>query len=353
MIVDRGAVEAALERWNARRRQIFYPKTDLDFDLAAMRRRKEEAGPIAPSTISALLDEEVSSVEFLPNAGTFHALHRIITPAARYILKLALDDGAGEFEIENVVVGKLKAAGLPTTEVRAFNIVPQQLPYPFLICDEAPGHPLNSFENPETQAMPEPILFELGKTIARLHEVQTQRAGFLDAKSLGETMQGLLPDWPAYVRQRLDEHLKICRDICVIDEQEQSLIERQFVRGMDTFCKSPMRLLHGDLGHHNIFSDGQRITAIIDWEDALSGDPIFDVAYWGTFVRDEMRARFLEGYQTVSPLPWDFEYRYWLYYLRIAISKTVHRHHFGTKDRPGRPLASQRIQKALSNLAKL
>lgn len=353
MIVDRGAVAAALERWNDRRRQIFYPKTDFDFDLARMRRRKEEARAIDTSKISAVLDEAVSSVEFLPNAGTFHALYRVVTPANRYILKVALGDHAGEFAIESFVVAMLSERGLPTTRVRAFNILPQELPHPFLIADEATGRPLNSFEDPETQAMPEPLLFELGKTIARLHQIQTQRAGFLNAKSVGEKIEGLLPDWPAYIRLRLDEHLKTCRDISVIDEQEESLIKGQFVRGMDTFCKSPARLLHGDLGHHNVFSDGQKITAVIDWEDALSGDPVFDIAYWGTFVRDEMRGRFLEGYQTVQPLPWDFEYRYWLYYLRISISKTVHRHRFGTKDRPGRPLAFRRIQKALSSLAKL
>lgn len=92
---------------------------------------------------------------------------------------------------------------------------------------------------------------------------------------------------------------------------------------------------------------------MIDWEDSLCGDPIFDVAYWGTFCRDEMRAEFLRGYETVQILPEDFERRYWLYYLRVAISKTVHRHLFGVKDRPGRAPASRRIQKALSRLAGL
>jgi Ser/Thr protein kinase RdoA (MazF antagonist) len=112
-------------------------------------------------------------------------------------------------------------------------------------------------------------------------------------------------------------------------------------------------LLHGDLGHHNVFSDGQHITAIIDWEDCLCGDPVFDIAFWGTFCRDYMLDPFLKGYRTIRQLPGDFELRYWLYYLRIALSKTVHRFRFGYPDRPGRPPASLRIQKAVEKLRSL
>jgi fructosamine-3-kinase len=353
MIVNRGATQAALERWNERRRRIFYPKTDIDFDLGAMRKRKAELSRIDLSKISEILDEDVSSIEFLPNAGTLHALFRVITRSERYILKLALEDSAAEFAIENAAHSTLAALGQPSLTVRAYNVLPQKLSCPFIIVGEAPGQSLTIFENPETQAIPEPILFELGKTIARVHQVETLGAGFLNVRTIPETIQGVLPDWSAYVRLQLEEHLKICRNICAIDDQEQALIGRIFIRGMDALCKAPIRLLHGDLGHHNVFSDGQKITAIIDWEDALCGDPVFDIAYWGTFVRDEMRSQFLQGYQSIQPLPWDFENRYWLYYLRVAISKTVHRHHFGIKDRPGRPLAFRRIHKALSKLTNL
>lgn len=344
MIADRGAVAAALERWNERRRQIFYPKTDIDFDIEALRRRKEQLARIDLSPLN--LDTE--KVEFIPNAGTFHTLFRI----DGQILKLAADETALGFAIESAAMSALRETNLPALNIPAFEVLSGTLPCPFLIMDEAKGKPLNHFEDPQTQAMHEPLLFELGRTLAKIHRIAGSGAGLLNAGA-ERWPTGLHANWTDYMMLRLDEHLKICREINAISSAEQAAIIKHFSNAVSVLQHAPIRLLHGDPGHHNIFSDGARITAIIDWEDALCGDPIFDLAYWGTFVRDEMRARLLEGYKTIEPLAGDFEQRYWLYYLRVAISKTVHRFKFGTKDRPGRPPASRRIQKALSKLAEL
>jgi hygromycin-B 4-O-kinase len=43
-------------------------------------------------------------------------------------------------------------------------------------------------------------------------------------------------------------------------------------------CPSERRLIHGDFGADNLLSDGERITAVLDWELAAYGDPLFDVA---------------------------------------------------------------------------
>jgi aminoglycoside phosphotransferase (APT) family kinase protein len=157
-----------------------------------------------------------------------------------------------------------------------------------------------------------------------------------------------LQTWREYVLLNLDEHVEACRAAGAISREEVARITEAFDRAAHILEDAPSRLLHGDLGAHNVLSDGERLTALIDWEDALCGDPIFDIAYWGTFVRDEMREPFLEGYRAARALPADFERRYWLYYLRVALSKTVHRQRFGYADRAaGRPPASQRIRKGL------
>src|ERR1051325_3413018 len=119
MIANRGAVAAALGRWNERRQRIFYPKTDIDFDLEAQRRLKDELSKIDLSKLSTILNQEVTSTEFIPNAGTFHALFRIITPKKRYILKLALEDIAFGFAIEAWVMPQVK----PSLEIAAFDVI--------------------------------------------------------------------------------------------------------------------------------------------------------------------------------------------------------------------------------------
>jgi hygromycin-B 4-O-kinase len=39
------------------------------------------------------------------------------------------------------------------------------------------------------------------------------------------------------------------------------------------------RLVHGDIGMDNVLTDGDRLTAVLDWGQARYGDPVFDVAW--------------------------------------------------------------------------
>jgi aminoglycoside phosphotransferase (APT) family kinase protein len=341
MIVDRGAVQAVLELWNIGRRGIFYPKTDDRRNVDAIHEPTIDAAFVAQA-----LDAEIQSIEPI-KGGTMHQLHRVKTAQKNWILKLPYYNADFGFQLEARAMDQLSKIGLPSLQVGAFSPVNQGDHPPFLLVEEASGRTLTSFEDPETQQMPEHLLFELGRTLAQVHQIHGERAGLIDCSK--EKWTGLETDWNKYLSLQLDNHLHLCAYIGAIDERERNKIQSLFIPEF----QAPMRLLHGDPGHHNMFSDGERVTAIIDWEDALIGDPAFDIAYWGSFVRDAMRTPFLSGYETIEKLPFDFEYRYWLYYLRVALSKTVHRRQSGIQDREGRPRASLRIQKALSNLAKL
>jgi aminoglycoside phosphotransferase (APT) family kinase protein len=59
------------------------------------------------------------------------------------------------------------------------------------------------------------------------------------------------------------------------------------------------RLLHGDLGDGEIFVDPRSgaVTALVDWGDALSGDPLYDFARFvaGGPADDERPALYLPG----------------------------------------------------------
>jgi hygromycin-B 4-O-kinase len=63
-------------------------------------------------------------------------------------------------------------------------------------------------------------------------------------------------------------------------------------------CREHRGLVHGDFGSNNILIDKQRVTAVIDWSEALIGDPIYDVAnifFWRTWLPCmEYQARYYE-----------------------------------------------------------
>jgi len=43
--------------------------------------------------------------------------------------------------------------------------------------------------------------------------------------------------------------------------------------------ETPRALVHGGFGHNNILIHEARVSAVLDWQDARFGDPLFDVAY--------------------------------------------------------------------------
>jgi Ser/Thr protein kinase RdoA (MazF antagonist) len=175
----------------------------------------------------------------------------------------------------------------------------------------------------------------------------------VNGPDLQVTLQGSLGTWPEYIVLRLPEHLDVCSRIGAANHQETRRIEATFESAMNLLASFTPALLHGDLGSHNIFSDGTNITALIDWEDSLSGDPVFEIAFWATFHPERRHAAFLDGYRSVCPLPDDFDLRFWLYFLRIALAKTVLRHRLGIPDRPGRSPAAARIQRGLHRVESL
>ena len=154
----------------------------------------------------------------------------------------------------------------------------------------------------------------------------------------------------AYVGLRLDEHLRACEDASAIDASERARITAQFEAAGPALRSQPSALLHGDPGSHNFIVEGESIRGVIDWEDALLGDPLFDLASLCTFHPERRHRAIWDAYGVGFVPGHDAWRRFWLYFLRIALARTVHRARFGYGERPGRACASRRIQLALDRM---
>ncbi len=71
------------------------------------------------------------------------------------------------------------------------------------------------------------------------------------------------------------------------------------------------------------------IRAFIDWDDAISGDPVDDLSLLACFHPSSVVLAAVEAYASVRSLPADFEQRLWLHLLRNMIVKAVIRCHSG------------------------
>ena len=92
-------------------------------------------------------------------------------------------------------------------------------------------------------------------------------------------------------------------------------------------------LVHKDLALWNVMGTPEKVTAVIDWDDSISGDPLDDLSLLACFHDAEFLAAALRGYAAVRPLPENWQARFWLHLLRNMIVKSVIRVGAGYFDR--------------------
>jgi hygromycin-B 4-O-kinase len=70
------------------------------------------------------------------------------------------------------------------------------------------------------------------------------------------------------------------------------------LRALLPHCPEIRRLVHGDFGSNNVMTDGTSITGVLDWSEAMFGDPLYDVAnifFWRPWLACmEAQAHFFE-----------------------------------------------------------
>jgi hypothetical protein len=363
---DAALLAQELASFTVQRRSLFYPKTDLPLSPEILRALGSEAArsevlAFIPDLCKRVFRQHPASVAPLSDAGTFHWLYRAcFDDGASAIVRVhALSGLQRDFVlcIDRWAMDLLLSKGLPGLHVHHIDLSRRLCPFDYEILEEARGTSLKAFDGAESRMSC--YLALLGRTVARLHEIRTRGYGFFDLQPLvvggggNGPLHGLCTSWREYILKNLEGHVQQCLDIAAVNGAEAARVFEAFSASGHVLEDVEPSLLHGDLGSHNVFIAGDQISALIDWEDCLSGDPVFDVAFWATFHPERRHAAFIDSYRSERPLPADFEWRFWLYFLRIALAKTVLRHRFHLQDQPGRQPASARIQLGLSKIESL
>jgi hygromycin-B 4-O-kinase len=83
--------------------------------------------------------------------------------------------------------------------------------------------------------------------------------------------EGYYQDWHALFRESF------------LEREVYEVVYRRMLRLAER-CPEERALIHNDYWYENILADGERITGVIDWANALYGDPLYDVARlsWGS-----------------------------------------------------------------------
>jgi hypothetical protein len=291
--------------------------------------------------------------------GTFHRLFVVNQPgAAARLLRISALAGSrwvGLMRLENSLAAILRARGLPVPNGEFADLVSPGGPRGVQLVDDGGGASAGALDRDEARM--QVALGWIASFLARLHGIRgtgfgplslasTELAGATDAGGC----VGVHRRWDSYMLLRLGEHLHACERSGAISAEEAADIATRFERCREQLQLQVSALLHGDPGSHNFLVDASGLCAVIDWEDALLGDPWFDVAALCTFHPERRHAAVFTGYGAMPTPGSDVWTRFWLYFLRIAIAKTVHRSRFAYADLPGREPASRRIQLAMAKL---
>ena len=332
------------------RKDIFFNKADIEshidsFDKYQSLKKKRGISflSIVKDLVSSYFNENLFDLNYI-NSGTFNDVFDIKISDQNYIIKINYSKIKTihlDYKINKIIYEK----GIPCVQPLFIDTSRKKYDFDYFIMSKAKGVSLTGYK--DNSSLFSILLENLGRVISLIHQIKIDGFGLLDYQG----NKGLHHQWESYLFLKLNEHINFCFQKNDIDAHEKKDILHYFDKYRYLFTLKKGSLLHGDLGNHNIFCKKTHITAIIDWEDSLIGDPVYDISLWATFHPDQNHEAFMRGYFGESTRY--FSMKFWLYYLRISLAKTVHRHKFGHQDINHNLKASTRIQKALKYLNRL
>lgn len=325
-IWKRFPTEAQTARWiqaaPATRRDIYYWKCDRPSwrqCLVNARAPQEET----VQQIARQLEQELCrhfdtrTVQLSPGAGQGNHLtwHADIADKQLFVRVGYGPDCDGHLAVESVVLDRVRAAGVRTPQVFACDATRTRVPFDWQALERFGTPDLNHwFKTSELDVSR--IAFDIGAAVAQWQSITLAGFGVLD-----HTLRGYRPTYADYFHLRLEEHLHFLKSSGFLADTREILAEIEQHRELLVVERGC--LVHKDLALWNILGTQDTITAFIDFDDTISGDPMDDLSLLACFHDAAFLQRALEGYQSVRRLPEDYLRRLWLHLLRNMIVKSV------------------------------
>lgn len=317
-------------KYSAWQKGIFFSKADGNKTQNS--KSKTQNDRLKINTIRKLaehvLHAKVNSVILLPHS-TLHEVYLLKTGLGSYIVRTRQSVlRAYEFYLDRWAGEVLRTRGLPYADIKTVDLTRTDAPFDYEIMHEARGSSLFDLSRDGRKILP--AIRNLGKVIGKIHLCRTRKYGPFDMSEMLGTRQspvGIWDNWQRYMLLNLDRHIEICATAGLIDRTDVSGISGFLNHELGEIPEFAPVLVHGDVANHNAFALNGEITALIDWEDAVSGDPVYDIAYYATgcFGHDDWLVQYTDGYLSSAPMPANFRKCYAAYYLRITLAKSAGR----------------------------
>lgn len=190
--------------------------------------------------------------------------------------------------------------------------------YSFCISERAAGTTMNAFTGDHLDIL-RLKLFDVLEAIHAVDVKNTIGFGKWDEEGNGQSKT-----WSERVLSA-GKYLKDDSEMPGIFETaflEKPLCEKMLQRITELlpFCPEERYLVHGDPGLGNMLSDGTKITGIIDWENSVYGDFLFDIAWLSFWSRkNNVESMYLAYCERIGKKVLNFSERILCYKISIAL----------------------------------
>lgn len=195
---------------------------------------------------------------------------------------------------EHPLLKTVSAAGLPVPMPLALCRAPNPLGGDVIVMDKVPGQTLG-LPTGHSTLVSEPILKDLAEALARLHRIdwRVERQALKGSVtwnrdptlSLRTSVEQLVEHWATFCAAQI--------------EIASPALDAGFawLRAHIPARDGIPRIVHGDVGFHNLLVHDNRLSAWLDWETAHFGDPVKDLAHVKPTIEQHMSwPRFMQWY---------------------------------------------------------
>lgn len=233
-------------------------------------------------------------------------------------------EGDGYLEMESAILGEVANTGVPVPRVLGCDASRTRVAFAWQALECIPFPDLNQWQKAGTLDA-DAVAFAIGENVARWQEISP--AGFgpynLNAWREGRGLCGWHGEYSGYFRLRLEDHLAALVSGGFLDNAQRAEIVATIDEHSSLLEIGRGCLVHKDLALWNVLGPRDRVAAFIDFDDAISGDPMDDLSLLACFHDAPFLERAFAGYASQREFPSDHLRRFWLHLLRNIIVKAV------------------------------
>jgi aminoglycoside phosphotransferase (APT) family kinase protein len=250
--------------------------------------------------------------------------------------------------IESVVLDRVREIGVMTPKVFGCDATRSRVPFAWQALERISAPDLNHWFKLGSLDV-SAIAYAIGQGVAKWQTITLEGFGTLEWSARNESqskierqrehselsgpLAGSRRSYADYFHLRLDKHLTFLVSSGFFTREQRDEIAAEIANHQALLDLPRGCLVHKDLALWNILGTPQDIAAFIDFDDAISGDPLDDLSLLACFHDAAFLRRAFEGYASIRPLPAEHRRRFWLHLLRNMIVKAVIRVGAGYFDR--------------------